>query len=72
MNSATKSRVYIVGLKAFISGVGFGVRFPLPDTLASAILIPGKKPYTLPMGSYPTPFLKYLLFYMGDPNHKTR
>ena len=26
----------------------------------------------VPMGSYPTPFLRYLLFYIGDPNHKTR
>ena len=25
----------------------------------------------LPVGSYPTPFLGYLLFYTTDPNHKT-
>ena len=24
----------------------------------------------LPVGSYPTPFLGYLLFYIADPNHK--
>ena len=29
-------------------------------------------PYTLPVGSYPSPFLGYLLFYITDPNHKTR
>ena len=28
--------------------------------------------YTLPVGSYPTPFLGYLLFYTTNPNHKTR
>ena len=27
---------------------------------------------SLPVGSYPTPFLGYLLFYIGDPNQKTR
>ena len=27
---------------------------------------------TVPIGSYPTPFLRYLLFYIGDPNHKPR
>ena len=26
----------------------------------------------IPVGSYPTPFLGYLLFYVTDPNHKTR
>ena len=26
----------------------------------------------VPVGSYPTPFLGYILFYIGDPNHKTR
>ena len=26
----------------------------------------------LPVGSYPTPFLRYLLFFLTDPNHKTR
>ena len=27
---------------------------------------------TVPIGSYPTPFfLRYLLFYIGDHNHKT-
>ena len=25
-----------------------------------------------PVGSYPTPFLGYLLFYTTDPNHRTR
>ena len=25
----------------------------------------------LPIGSYRTAFLRYLLFYIGDPNHKT-
>ena len=28
--------------------------------------------YYIPVGSYPTPFLGYLLFYITDPNHKTR
>ena len=27
---------------------------------------------TLPVGSYPTPGLGYLLFYIPDPHHKTR
>ena len=26
----------------------------------------------LPVGSYPTPFLGYLLFYIADPDHKIR
>ena len=26
----------------------------------------------IPIGSYPTPFLMYLLFYIREPNHKTR
>ena len=32
----------------------------------------GFRVWGLPIGSYPTPFLRYLLFYIGDPNHKTR
>ena len=26
----------------------------------------------VPRGSYPTPFLRYLIFHRTDPNHKTR
>ena len=33
---------------------------------------PGPKPQILRVGSYPSPFFVYLLFYITDPNHKTR
>ena len=31
-----------------------------------------KQSGSIPRGSYPTPVLGYLIFYIADPNHKTR
>ena len=35
-------------------------------------LNPEPDPVTIPRGSYPTPFYRYLIFYITDPNHKAR